>query len=387
MIKSNIFRQPKDILLFSLFALLLFMGHRTGFITMLTLFCMLVTFVIPLNRYIDFQGILLIVFTICFTVIGILNGCVDSLSTAIAYFIPSVFFYCLGKYLVDKIDYKPQLLLVMIVIITIYLLEIYFSIFQKILSTGSIVNTSRLFYFGGNEGRQLTATLVGLGASLGFIGLPMFLLYKDKIEIRCLFLLLFFSSLITTIHLVNRTGLVICVCSLIITLIYFYRFDLSKILSGIIICSIIFLILVKLDIISVDVFNAYALRNEVDFATGGNRTVRWLEALHQLFISPFGWAENNGTTDYFVHNMWLDIAKVVGIIPFVTLLICTISSFRVLFKLIKLKKDVVVAMLLSLNICFFLSCFVEPVYGGLHFFLYVMLWGIQKQYLLTFCRK
>lgn len=383
----KILQRPANLILFSLFALLLFMGHRTGFISILSLFCILIVFLVPWNLYIDGLSVLILAFTISFTAIGIVSGFITDIHTMIAYFIPSIFFYCLGRYIVDVIDCKEQLLWLVLVIIALYLFEIYFSIFQSVTSTGNIINTSRLFYFNGNEGRQLTATLVGLGASLGFVGLPMSIIYKSNRLIRVLYFFLFLFSLITTIHLVNRTGLVICVCVLAITLIYYHKSNVIKIFWGVIICFFLYLLLNKLGVISSDVFDAYAARNETDLTTGGDRTEKWEEALQHLFTSPFGWAENNGTTEFYVHNMWLDIAKVTGLLPFFLLILCTISSFRTLFKLLTVRKDIVVALLLSLNGCFFMSCFVEPVYGGLHFFLYVMIWGVQKQYLLRFCNS
>ena len=377
-------RQPKNIILFAFFALLLFMGHRTGFITVLTLFCFLITFIVPWYRYFDKLAILIISFTICFTLIGIASGFVSSVATAIAYFIPSIFFYFLGKYIVDIINHKSHLLWFIIVVVILYLFETYLTVIQTVISTGSILNTSRLFFFGGNEGRQLTATLVGLCASLGFIGLPISIIYKDSRIVQLLFMILFLLSLVTTVHLVNRTGLVICIFSLLFTLAYYYKSNISKIVFAVILCAILYAILVHFEVVTPEVLDAYAARNEADFTTGGNRTGKWAEAIHQLLISPLGWAENNGTTELYVHNMWLDIAKVTGILPFILLVLCTISSIKTLFVLLREKRDVVVAMLLSINICFFLSCFVEPVYGGLHFFLYVMIWGFQKQYSVKF---
>lgn len=385
--RSKFLTRPKNLLILSFFALLLFMGHRTGFITVLALFCLLISVIVPFRRYTDSLSGLLIVFTICFTFIGMLNGCIDSVSTAIAYFIPSVFFYCFGRYIVDELDYKSQIFPVLIFVITLYSFELYTSTINAIFSTGSLVNTSRLFYFAGDEGRQLTATLVGLGASLGFIGLPMSILYKEKTLVRCLFLILFILSIIVTIHLVNRTGLVICVLVLLVTLFYYYKANISQLLLALIISIILYFILLKIGVFSKEVFDAYASRNEVDLATGGGRTERWEYALQQLFLSPMGWAENSGKTDFFVHNMWLDIAKITGVIPFVLLISCTISSVKVLLKLLHIKRDLVVAVLLALNVCFFCSCFVEPVYGGLHFFLYVMLWGMQKQCLVRFYKS
>lgn len=387
MIKSKIIRQPKHIILFSLFALLLYMGHQTGFISILSIFCLLVLLIIPFSRYIDTLGFLLLAFTGCFTIMGLIGGFIGSVSAAIAYFIPSIFFYCYGRYIVDILDSKEQIFIVIVAVIVLYSCELYMSAIESVIATGSIVNTSRLFYIDGEETRKLTATLVGLGVSLGFIGLPMAILYKDKKIIRGIFVIVFLLSLVTTIHLVNRTGLVICVLTLVITLLYYYRTNIRQLLVALILSLAVYVLLQKLGIINQEVLDAYAARNEADVLTGGGRTERWGYALRQLFLAPFGWAENSGKTDMFVHNMWLDIAKLTGIIPFILLCLCSLSSFNVLGKLLRIKRDIIVAMLLSLNVCFFCSCFVEPLYGGLHFFLYVMLWGIQKQYLVRFCRS
>ena len=191
MIKSRILRQPKHIILFSLFALLLYMGHQTGFISILSIFCLLVLLIIPFNRYIDTLGVLLLAFTGCFTVIGLLSGFVDSLSAAIAYFIPSIFFYCFGKYIVDILESDEQFFVVILAAIALYSYELYMTTIESAISTGSLVNTSRLFYIDGDEGRKLTATLVGLGVSLGFTGLPMSILYKGKKIVRGVFFIVF----------------------------------------------------------------------------------------------------------------------------------------------------------------------------------------------------
>lgn len=387
MIKSKIFRQPKHIILFSLFALLLYMGHRTGFISILSIFCLLVLLIIPLKRYVDTIGFLIIAFTGCFTILGLLGGFIGSLSAAIAYFLPSIFFYCFGRYIVDVLENKNQIFIIILAVIALYSCELYISTVESVISTGSLVNTSRLFYIDGDEGRKLTATLVGLGVSLGFIGLPMSILYKDKKIVRGIFIIVFLLSLVTTIHLVNRTGIVICVLTFVITLLYYHRTNIRQLLVALILSLAVYLILQKLGIINQEVFDAYAARNEMDILTGGGRTERWSYALKQLFLAPLGWAENSGTTEIYVHNMWLDIAKVTGLIPFILLSLCTLFSFHDLSKLLRIKRDTIVAMLLSLNVCFFCSCFVEPLYGGLYFFLYVMLWGIQKQYLVRFFRS
>ena len=381
MISNRLFHGNSNLVLLVMGALTLYMSHRTGFITILSLYCILIFCVVPVRRYIDGLGIWVIAFTITFTFIGVATGLINSLSTAIAYTIPLPFFYVLGRYIQHESQSNKVTLYIVAFVILFYSLEIYLSIFKNIVSTGSIINASRLFYFEGNESRKLTATLVGLAASLGFAGLPMFAILKGDKVIRLFYFLLFLSSLITTINLVNRTGLVVWVFSFMLPVLYFYKRSRFKLIIIFCICFILIGIMISTGIISQEVISAYSERNELDLQTGGGRLEKWSSALLHIFSSPFGWAENNGTTNMFVHNMWLDVAKVTGIIPFFILLVSTVKSIKTVVKLSKFQVNEVVACFISLNICFFLSCFVEPVYGGMHMFLYVMIWGMQNQYL------
>lgn len=377
---NNLLR-GKNLLLMGLYVLVLYTGHMTGFITIVSLFSILVLLLIPCIRYFDTIGKWIIAFTALYCLIGLITGFFSSFSSLLAFSLPLFPFYCFGSYVQENLKSRQYVLIFILVTVTLYSYEIYSTIIRSIATTGSVINVTRLFYFNGDESRRLTATLVGLGASLGFIGLPMALLLKDSKIKRMLFLAVFVCSLLTTIHLVNRTGLVVGVVTMLATCIYYYRSNRKKIIFVIFFCVVLFLVLSYIGVINQEVIDAYTKRNEADLSTGGDRTGRWGYAIEQLLFHPFGWAEHFGTTDVYVHNMWLDIAKVSGIIPFLLLVIPTFMSLIILFRLMRKKQDILVALFISLNTCFFLSCFVEPVYGGLHLFLYVMVWGMQNQYM------
>lgn len=371
----------KNLLLMGLYALLLYMGHMTGFITIVTLFSILVLLLVPCIRYFDKIGKLIIAFTALYCLIGQLTGFFSDFSTLLALAIPLFPFYCFGSYVQENLKNRQYVLLFILVTVTLYSYEIYSTIIRSIAATGSVINVTREFYFDEDEMRKLTATLVGLGASMGFIGLPMAILLKDSKIKRILFLAVFVCSLLTTIHLVNRTGLVVGVVTMVATSLYYYRSNRKYILFAVLFCFVLLLVLSYSGVINQEVIDAYTKRNEADLSTGGDRTGRWDYAINQLLLHPFGWAEHLGTTVYYIHNMWLDIAKVTGIIPFLLLVTPTFLSMKTLVRLMHKKQDIIVALFISLNTCFFLSCFVEPVYGGLHLFLYVMVWGMQNQYL------
>jgi hypothetical protein len=131
--------------------------------------------------------------------------------------------------------------------------------------------------------------------------------------------------------------------------------------------------------ISSDILVAYEERN-FDLNTAGQRTTKWIDTFKEIFQHPFGWANIQSSDNYYAHNMWLDIARVTGVFPFLSLLFVSIQALLIQSRLVRIKKDYFVAVSIGLNTCFLLSCFVEPVYGGLHLFLWTMLWGMQEQY-------
>ena len=102
--------------------------------------------------------------------------------------------------------------------------------------------------------------------------------------------------------------------------------------------------------------------------------MRWQLAIVNLFKYPLGWTDDIG----YVHNMWLDIAKISGVIPFFLLLLLTIISLRDLLILLKIRRNCVVIMLISFYLAVFMSCFVEPIYGGTQLFIFTMIWGIER---------
>ena len=379
------FLRGKNIILMGIYVLLLYMAHMTGFITIVSLFSILVLILIPCGRYLDLMGKWIITFSAVYCLVGKSTGFISDFSTFFALSIPLFFFYCFGSYVQETLQSRKQVLNFLLITLALYSFEIYSTVIHSIIETRSVVNDTRLFNFGGDESRRMTATLVGLGASLGFAGLPMALMIKESKITRLLYLLVFICSLLTTIHLVNRTGLVVGFATMLATSLYYYRSNNKKILIAVAFCIALLLFRTYTDVIDQEVVDAYTERNESDLSTGGGRIERWNYAIGQLFSHPFGWAENNGTTKSFVHNMWLDIAKVTGIFPFFFLVIPTFLSIKALIQLIHRKQDIIVALFVSLNICFFLSCFVEPVYGGLHLFLYVMVWGMQNRYMRNSC--
>ena len=132
-----------------------------------------------------------------------------------------------------------------------------------------------------------------------------------------------------------------------------------------------------------DIFSAYedkSLTSGGDIATASSRTGRWSLAFNNMFTYPLGWG-NGSYRLYYAHNLWLDVDRVAGIIPFALLLYLTCSSIFKLYLLIKTGNQTIVPIILAFYTAIILSCLVEPVIEGLamYFFIYMFFVGMVEQ--------
>lgn len=378
---KNIIRcfKANELLLLALLMLLLAWNHSTGMVTILTVWCLFFIYAIPSVFYKGrlFIGILL--FTFFYSSFGLLTGYM-TLTKLIGLCFPMVLLYVLGKFLVVRLNNPMHLMLLLAILLICYQLEVYTSFLSNYIANGYSINSSREFYLGGDSSRKLTATLVGLNISVGMVGLGTAVITKQHNLIRFLYLLLFLLSISITVFLLNRTGLVIALVCNALMFCYFY-FNNKRALFFILLSVIAVIVLA--DYMGWNdsyIMQAYADRNS-DLQSAGLRTMKWAEAFKTLFQYPFGWAEFSPTRVYYAHNMWLDIARVAGIFPFIVLVVISLKALLIQIRILKIGHDPLVALTTGLNVCFCLSCFVEPVQGGFHLFLWAMVWGIQEQYL------
>ena len=368
----------------ALYSIVLFSCIWAGLSTyILFIFTILMLLSLPFRIYFDKTAIFLSVFSF-FYCLFLLFSNIISWFNFVSYLLCPTCFYILGKYVTDRFRTPQNIALFWCISILLFSFVLYISALQDISQKG-FVNITRSFPIWGmnTEHDFLSATLYGLVASLGLAGLPVFL-YKTSLNrvAKYIFLLLFILSLATVIHLVNRTGLVIAfVCLFVVTAYKFQKHAFKLLLAGLMIFVLV-IGLLKLGIIDQAVFDAYSDRNEGvgEVGTAGGRLERWTAALQNLFKYPFGW--NLDAPEYgYAHNLWLDIARVSGIFPFIFFVVATVISYRKFFRLLKLKDQAIVPLLLGLNVCFLLSAMVEPVIEAvpLYFYLYLMLWGMQNR--------
>lgn len=372
MMKSILQYLRRGGILFVLFCLALLINHRTGYVTLLSVFILLFGLTkLPKAKF-DGLGIAVLLYSVLYILFSSFNGIEYQMSAYILYGICPYIFYMYGRYAAGRWTTENQHLTFWLLIILFYCIDIFVVSGISIVSSGELINSKREFSF--TDSQDLSATLVGLCMDIGMIGLPMAILIKG-VKLKLSYFSLFVMSLVVTVSLLNRTGLVVLVLCSAGVILWRARKDFSILIKTGLAVAVIFLVLVYVGVINEQLIEFYTARNE-DLSTMGHRSYRWTYALSQLFTHPFGWARWGEV--YYVHNMWLDIARISGIIPFSFLVFFAVKSFYLAFRLVSRTESVLSYLMLGLNICFFFSCFVEPIFGGTHFMLYIMLMGYEN---------
>ena len=301
----------------------------------------------------------------------------------ISYLLCPTVFYLFGKYMIDRLHNTNNIIMFWFLSIFAFSIILYISTSIDITRNGFINITRSFAIYGAENDAGMAATLYGMIASLGLMGFAYFFVKQNSNFIRYMYILLSLLSLITVVHLVNRTGLVVVIICFIVMSFYIFRHKKAILIFTYVIMVITFVLLIHFGIIDQSILEAYQSRdteNEGVNSVGG-RTDLWNLALNNLLRYPFGWLD---TGVAYSHNLWLDIARVSGIIPFIIFLIVSVKIYTEFFKLLKKKEETVVPLFLGLHICFFLTAFVEPLIEALplYFYLYMMLWGMQSRFLI-----
>lgn len=321
------------------------------------------------------MGCLIIAF-LSFGTILMFHG--TSLRWAIYYSFTPIFMYGLGKYYMGRWFSEDNLLLLIFfigallsiqhIIITIY--DIYYF---------GIINPYRDLQILGDESESMAVTQRTIMLSLSTIGFSL-LFYKPtnkfQKKIKTVFIVLAFFGLLCFVHYISRTGLVLSLISLFVGLFIcpfgknkmYYLFFFVLIMCG--------LIIIMRDTI-LGIFQLYSER-EIEgssFLDAGGRTAHWTLIFEGILTSPFGHKANT-----FAHNMWLDIGKSGGIIPFFFLVWFSLANIIKTIKIARNKHYTVLIRLLILvvTIIFLLSCFTECIHEGvpMYMFFYCMFCGM-----------
>lgn len=370
-----------------LILLLLFFGV-SGLFFPLSLYLILLIYPIILHKtnvkkYIDSSFWWLVIFSITFITTWSYNTGFEPGKLIYYTFYPPLF-YLTGGYFVDKFSNFNSIIKIILILIVAYsLIYLRNTIFDTV--NYGLINMNRSIRV--NDNSILGANYQQIRASLSIAGIGLLFVHTrnpTEKRLKNIFILLSILGLFSTIHFVNRTGLALALFSILMV---FFKLIKKKSTFVLIFITGIFLIVLAnylLNLASVHVFiESYQVRevNE-DFSssTFGGRIVRWNWILNSLITHPFG--DISSAKYGYAHNLWLDAGRLSGIIPFITLIIFTITSLIKAVKLV-IKNHLSLffsCFLITLNITFFLQSFVEPVLESdpTFFWLFVLLLGMQN---------
>lgn len=346
---------------------------------LLYFFAVLCWIIIPYKKWWDGISIPLLFFSVFYAGIVLYKGENPGWSFIFSMLFAPTAFYRLGCFLMKHIQDEMQRQKTLLLIVGAYLFPLFLLTAQDIALTGLINDSRQMLMDLGNDD-SMAATLYGLMASagIGFIG-TIFIKQQNK-WLKVAFILVAVLSLLSVIHLVNRTGLVICAACLFVGFALSTRMNVSKMLPILLVFIVVGVFFSESGILGRDVSEAYADREgdaDTDATSAGGRTEMWIEALGNILVSPLGWR-----LERYAHNMWLDIARAAGwlaFFPFVKATIAYLLKFKPLLK--KGCKDSTLLILVCINVAMLLNASVEPVIDGsfMFFSLLMLVWGMTAQ--------
>ena len=333
------------------------------------------------KRYIDPISVFLILFSTTY----ILFSPTFVLVYAFRCLLGPVLFYIYGRYCVSHIRFDISLVIIMVILMIVSIsFPVWWAVISNMLS-GNIISTtseegSRWLKTWG-QSNVVPATTYGVIASFGLCGLGFFIVDNDRFKKMDSWILLVCSicSLLTTLYLINRSGIVIIGLVTLLILLYSSRdFSIKSFLFFFpIAIALIYLFFTMQEID--DIIDAYSNRNNI--SEGGDRTWRWKDAIFRVFSMPFGWSTDKTVPYTYVHNMWLDIARDAGILPFFAILVATIKMIRINILFFFKRYNRVHLLLLTLFLSVFISYMIEPVIEANIFYLsiFTWIWGVERE--------
>lgn len=345
-------------------------------IYLLYFFAVLCWIIIPYKKWWDGISIPLLSFSVFYAGIVLYKGENPGWSFIFSMLFAPTAFYRLGCFLMKHIQDEMQRQKMLIYIIGFYLLPLFLLTAQDMALTG-LINDSRKMLLDLGEDDSKNATLYGLMASagIGLIG-TVFIKQQNK-WVKMGLILVAALSLLSVIHLVNRTGLVICAACLFVGFALSTRMNVSKMLLILLAFIVVGVFLTESGILGGDVSEAYTDREgdvDSDSTSAGGRTKLWLDAIGNLFVSPLGWK-----LERYAHNLWLDIARVGGWLAFFPFVKATVSYMMKVKTILRNGgENGTLMLLLSVNVAMLLNAAVEPVIdGSFSFFsLLMLIWGM-----------
>jgi O-antigen ligase len=296
-------------------------------------------------------------------------------------------FYLVGKFLA-KDNPKPEILFyILFGIALLFSLSALISVFQNFLAGGFLQMERSVPFFWG--GKPVSATIMGAFFTLNMCIPALLILSKGKkgLIFNAIAIAIFIMSLICVLRLGSRTQLGIFLITTIFS--FFYMLPKQSTKQNILLISVlglvVFYISTKVSFsLNADWLTTYSDRMDSsggNIASGGGRTERWVKSFEYLFKYPLGWDVKEFG---YSHNLWLDVLRAVGIIPFFILIIYSVRSVIQVLKTTKLNKKAsdFNGQIIVYFLAFFALFMVEPVMEGIFgsFVLFCLFKGVINKY-------
>ncbi len=336
----------------------------------------------------DFNFVLLLIFSLVYAIFYALDPTGGSQYILVYALLPASF-YLLGQYVYIKLKGDRKALWHFLLGLgVLYSCTPLISVFSNILTGGfgQLDRSLPLFW----NGQLVPATIMGSYFSLNMC-IPAILVIKQKkstLLIKIIAIAIFLITLACVLRIGSRTQILVFFITLFCSLVYIVpRQSLRR--NVFIFCLFFIGVSVLISNVSFDLdqdwLSTFAGRLEKggsgDLASGGGRVDRWIKSLENIFKKPLGWdAEEFGHS----HNLWLDVLRVSGVIPFFLLLLFSAKSYIEIKRAVKnnSKNHSLNLIMIVYYVAFFLVFMVEPIFEGAFemFVIFCLLLGVVSKY-------
>lgn len=339
-----------------------------------------------LNYKLDGKGFLLLLFSIFYSLIYSLNP-IGGAQMLIIYTLAPFTFYIIGRYFSMNYSSREILYFIFVFFAIGYAIIPTLSVFMHIWENGFSGNRNLSMLWDTNY--ELSATLIAAHFTLIMSSLGiLFIQNANRFErrIKRVMVIAFMIAMLCILRIASRTQILIAITTFIFSAFYLIpRLPSNKKFSALLMMLTSIFVIASLYLAFSDsvIFNTFNERNEdTEYVmSGSGRTRIWLESVGYVFSYPFGWNDLGST---FAHNLWLDVSKVAGILPFLTICIFTILSILLIYNVIKISPEshLFNITILTYFIGFMAVFFVEPIIVGLFsfFLIYCLFIGILSGY-------
>lgn len=320
------------------------------------------------------HSLLLVFFLVTYTLfLGSNSSFSLGAGTYLKYLIVPFLFYRAGIYFIRNNDDRKGIVRPLIYILFAFSFLIFISFAIDIAARGLVSSSRNIQIVGTVSEAGMAATGINANLSVWIVMLALFFYPQiEKSDYKWIVPVLIISVIanLLTIRSATRTGTMQLFIAFFFLILYNFRnYKTKKIvfMAVAMLCALLFIRLAASG--SIPLFDNLLSRFTAasdDTQQLGGRVALWKYYGGQILEYPFGGMLYPHEISRFAHNVFLDVARVAGVIPMAALLLFVVLS---LIKLVRvLRMDALPAqlknMLLLLFVAFITSFMVEPIIEG-----------------------